>query len=213
MTHNIDIPFISIIITTFNRAYIIENALNSLLEQDFKNWQAIIVDDGSIDNTFNTIQKYCNNDKRFIYIYQKNQKQAMAKNMGLTTAQGKYITFLDSDDRFKPNHISSKVKLIAKYPEVDLFHGGVEITGDEYVPDRDNPDSKIHLNKCVIGGTFVFKREILKKTGYFDNIKYGDDTAFFEKCINNNMTIYKTDLKTYIYNRNSSDSLCNNFKN
>lgn len=91
-------PLISVIISCFNYAHFLPEALNSILNQTYINWECIIVDDGSTDNTKEVAQSYVQKDRRFKYIYQKNQGLSMARNTGVENATGEYIQFLDADD-------------------------------------------------------------------------------------------------------------------
>lgn len=91
-------PFFSIILPTYNRAHFLPKAIESVLSQTFKDWELIIVDDGSTDNTKEVVANY--QDSRIRYIYQKNQERSAARNNGIDQAQGEYVCFLDSDDYF-----------------------------------------------------------------------------------------------------------------
>ncbi len=205
-------PFFSVIITTFNRKNVIRRALKSLLNQDFKEWEAVIVDDGSKDNTFEIIKQFVEEFNNFKYIYQKNKGLPNARNTGIMLSNGNYISFLDSDDEFKENHLSSRYNILLNHPQIDLLHGGVEIIGDAFVPDKNNPSRLIHLDECIIGGTFFIKRDLFQKVGYFRNIHYADDTDFFERVEKSGFNIFKTHIKTYVYHRDSPDSMCNILK-
>lgn len=207
------IPFFSVIITSFNRVKTIQRAINSLSSQSEKDWEAIIVDDGSDDDTFLIARELCRKNHKFRYIYQKNRGQALAKNAGILASSGLYITFLDSDDEYLPEHLEIRKKIIHHYPDLDLLHGGVEIIGDEFVPDINDMSQKIHLSNCIIGGTFFFKRESIMKLNGFSDINYGDDTDLYQKAQQLNLTIGKTEIRTYKYYRNQDDSLCNNINN
>jgi len=96
-------PFFSIILPTFNRAGMISKAVESALSQSFSDWELIIIDDGSTDNTKEIIDKY--NDNRIKYFYQTNQERSAARNNGIKKAEGRYICFLDSDDYYLDNHL------------------------------------------------------------------------------------------------------------
>jgi glycosyltransferase involved in cell wall biosynthesis len=207
-------PLFSVILTTYNRNYLAQRAINSLINQTMHNWELIIVDDGSTDSSYQTLIPECLFNDKIRYIFHSNRKQAYSKNTGIIASTGKYVTFLDSDDEYLPNHLESREKILLKYPEIDLLHGGIEIIGSQFVPDMRNTSKMIHLSKCVASGTFFCKREKALQIGGFDDIEYGDDTVFFDKCLNSNLVIYKTDIKTYKYYRNIDDSICNrvNFK-
>lgn len=205
-------PFFSIIITTFNREQLITRALKSLVNQDFRDWEAIIIDDGSCDKTFEAVKPFVLDYKNFKYIFQKNQGLPTARNTGVYQSRGHYITFLDSDDEYKINHLSSRYLILQENPQINLLHGGVEIVGNPFVPDKNNPSKLIHINNCIIGGTFFIKRNVFQKIGYFRNVNYADDSEFFERAENSGLKIMKTEIRTYIYHRETPNSMCNILK-
>ena len=201
--------FFSVVITTYNREEIVVNAINSLISQTFTDWQCIIVDDGSTDKTYTSLREIINSDHRFRYVYHKNKSQAYSKNVGILNSEGQYITFLDSDDYYLSNHLESRFNIL-KDKEIELLHGGVQIIGDEFVPSIYNINEKISIHNCVIGGTFFIKNSLIDRIGFLDLINYGDDTSFYHKALENRAIIAKTDIPTYVYNRLSEDSICNN---
>lgn len=89
---------------TYNRSAFIKKAIQSVINQTYSNWELIIIDDGSTDNTKEVIKPYLN-DQRIIYMYQQNQERSAARNNGVKVANGEYICFLDSDDYYLPNHL------------------------------------------------------------------------------------------------------------
>jgi len=262
MTFKNNKPFFSIVICTYNRDYTINNALTSLFLQDFDDWDLIIVDDGSIDDTkiniislinqFNynlgfsslnfievddlgnilennseitndnklKVQKN-NNSKNIYYYYQSNQGVTSSRNIGikfsLKFSDSDYITFLDSDDTYLINHLSSRFEILGDLgvnnsKSIDLLHGGVKVIGNEFVPDKNDVSKLIKIEDCVVGGTFFMKKNIFEQVGFFEEVDYSDDSHFFEKISMNNLKIHKTEIPTYIYNRESIDSLCDNIK-
>lgn len=100
-----DSVFFSIIIPTYNRAAQLHLPIESILKQTFASWELIIVDDGSTDNTKETVAAY--NDPRIRYICQQNSERSAARNNGIAHAQGQYVCFLDSDDYYLPQHLAS----------------------------------------------------------------------------------------------------------
>lgn len=95
--------YFSIIIPTYNRAHILPRTITSVLNQTFADWECIIVDDGSTDNTKELIASLT--DPRIKYIYQDNAERSAARNNGIRNAKGTYICFLDSDDEYLPRHL------------------------------------------------------------------------------------------------------------
>lgn len=92
-------PYFSIITPTYNRAWCIQRAIKSVLSQNFKNWELIIVDDGSTDNTKGIVEKYLT-DSRIKYFYKENGGVGSARNYGIENICGEIVLFLDSDDEF-----------------------------------------------------------------------------------------------------------------
>lgn len=110
---------VSVIIPTFNRSLLIEETLNSVLAQTYTNWECIVVDDGSTDNTEELVGSYSKNDKR-IKFYNRPQEKikgaSSCRNFGLEKAAGEYIQFLDSDDLISNIKLEHQVKLLDADP-------------------------------------------------------------------------------------------------
>ncbi len=202
-------PFFSVVITTYNRANLLKKALFSLMEQTEKDWEAIIVDDGSTDETVSLIKPYLENDNRIKYIYQENGGYVMAKNTGIFLAKGKFITFLDSDDEYAPKHLEVRKEILMSNPVIEFLHGGVEVTGSQFVTDRFDFNNIIHLSECEIGGTFFIKREVALLFNGFKEMPLGTDGDFFERISKAGVNIMKTPIPTYIYHREDIDSITN----
>jgi glycosyltransferase involved in cell wall biosynthesis len=99
---------VSVIIPTYNRCKFVQEAIDSVLAQTYTNFELIVVDDGSTDGTGEVIQsKY---QGKLIYIWQKNQGRSKARNLGISISTGKYLAFLDSDDKWHPEKLMNQVK-------------------------------------------------------------------------------------------------------
>jgi glycosyltransferase involved in cell wall biosynthesis len=104
-------PLVSIIIPTYNRGALIENAIRSVLRQTYAHWQLVIVDDGSADDTQARVQPFCAaHPSKIAYYYQPNQGQAAARTAGLSHCQGEYIASLDSDDEWHADFLAVSVE-------------------------------------------------------------------------------------------------------
>ncbi len=207
--HAGDAPFFSVILCTYNRAHLLPHALDSLLEQSETDWEALIVDDGSTDGTARAVRPYLERDARLRYLYHHNRGLSLSRNVGIAAAAGQYVTFLDSDDWYVPEHLRIRRELLAAQPELDLLHGGCRILGDSLVPDKYNPTQMIDLHGLVVGGTFVFRRETLVQLGGFPRVPFSIDSALFEHAEAAGIAIAKTDAPTYIYDRTPPDSMLN----
>lgn len=202
MTVNFDIqPEITIILCTYNRANYIKSCLESVIEQTFANWELLVVDDGSADNTFDLVNPYLQNHSNIRYLKHKNRKLSFSKNVGLQASFGKFITFLDSDDSYKSNHLESRFAYMKANPDIDLIQGGFFSEEEIYVVDYYDQNKTINLRECVLGPTFFGKREVFFKLNGFNNISYGEDTDFWQRA----EKIFKTqkirEPETYVYTR------------
>ncbi|MFP4370208.1 MAG: glycosyltransferase family 2 protein [Bacteroidota bacterium] len=207
------IPFFSVIMCSFNRAGTLPRAVNSLINQSIADWECVIVDDGSTDKSFEYIKNIIRSDSRFRYLYHSGRgRPALAKNAGVLAASGALLTFLDSDDEYLPAHLELRRKTMLDNPGVELLHGGFKIIGDEFVPDMNDPGRKISIYDCIVGGTFVTRKETAIAAGGFDNVDYGEDRLFYEKYRKSGFITARIDNPTYLYYRNSEDSVCFNYK-
>ncbi|MCX7879862.1 MAG: glycosyltransferase family 2 protein [Ignavibacteria bacterium] len=202
--------FFSVIITTYNRLELLKRAINSLISQYEKQWEAIIVDDGSTDNTHFYSISLCKEDNRFVYIYQSNKGSAYAREIGIKLANGLYITFLDSDDEYETNHLSMRKRILIENPFIDFLYGGYKVIGSKYVPDINNPRKLISLEKCVVGGTFFIRKEQISKLGGIPKLEYGEDARLFEVAKNIGLKVVRVDYPTYIYHREHSNTQTKN---
>ncbi len=119
------IPKVSVIIITYNRAQLLRTAGQTVLDQTFQDFELLIVDDGSSDDTGNTIKSF--NDPRVRYVkHAQNQGEGGARNTGMQHAKGEYIAFLDDDDEWLPNKLQLQVELLDSQPgQVGLVHSAL----------------------------------------------------------------------------------------
>lgn len=202
-------PLVSIILPAFNRAALLPRAIGSVFQQTEKNFELIVIDDGSTDNTFDVINSYIKSNENIRYVKQQNMKLPIALNVGIKLSAGKYITFLGSDDEYKPEHIRLRAEYLERHPGTDLLHGGVEIVGNKFVKDKNDLSKMIKIEDCAVGGTFFGKREVFIELNGFKDIPYSEDSEFLERA-GKMFKIEKYDKhKTYVYYRDSEDSICN----
>jgi glycosyltransferase involved in cell wall biosynthesis len=205
-------PEISIIVCTYNRAHYLNKGIDSVLNQTFTNWELLIVDDGSSDNTFEIVNSYLGKYNNIRYLKHQNKKQCYAKNAGIQASFGRYITLLDSDDSYKPNHLESRLEYMKAHPEIDLIQGGFFSAEEILVADYYQPSKLINLKECVLGPTFFGKRKVFFELEGFKHMTYGEDTDLWERA----EKIFKThtikEPETYIYTR-AETSVSKNFTN
>jgi glycosyltransferase involved in cell wall biosynthesis len=166
---NSDLMF-SIVIPTYNRANFILKAVESYLQQDYSNFEIIVVDDGSTDSTKKEVLSI--KDKRVNYCYIQNSERGAARNFGIRLAKGDYINFCDSDDYVYKNHLTFACKFIAE-KKSSVFHTGYNIISNDKVEFSEN--SSGILNESILKGNILhlsgvfLKREIALKYPFVEN--------------------------------------------
>ncbi|HER24666.1 MAG TPA: glycosyltransferase family 2 protein [Candidatus Atribacteria bacterium] len=178
-------PVISIIIPTYNRAHLIDKAIKSVLNQTYQNYEIMIVDDGSTDNTKEVVKGFA--DSRINYFFHTNNLGvSAARNTGIKASRGEYIAFLDSDDEWLPEKLNRQIKIFKSESSVV----GVVYTGIYYSDEKGKKVKKVympgnegyiyeHLLKReteIYISTVLLKNECFTKAGLFDaDLFIGED--------------------------------------
>lgn len=206
---------ISIIVPIYNVEKYISECIKSILNQTYKNFELILVDDGSSDNSGRICQYYEKSDKRIVYIIKDNGGVSSARNLGLKYAKGEYISFVDADDCLKESFLEELIK----YNEYDLIIGGykeyynqtkgVLISNEETFYINDKNARKIDNLFCENGVHVLFyfpwnklyKREIIISNNLFfkDNIIASEDTIFIMDYIRYAKNIIIVPYNNYLY--------------
>lgn len=171
---------VSVIIPTYNREKFLKRAIESVLDQTFQDFELIVIDDGSNDNTKKIVQKFQNQDNRIKYLWQENSEgAARPKNTGIKMAQGKYIAILDDDDEWFPTKLEKQVQFLEKHPEINIVGCNYLINGKkEYkIPKQKDVFKEILIADNIgPGSIMVYNKEVFNKVGLFDeNLKSGQD--------------------------------------
>ncbi len=204
-------PAISVILPVYNRAEYLNRCIQSVIGQTYGDWEIIAINDGSTDDSLEVLKKFEKTYNNIRVFSQQNMKLPLSRNRGIRESKGMFVTFIDSDDRYKPAHLEERINFMNSHPDIDLIHGGIEIIGSEYVRDKYNPSKFVHLSDCVVGGTFFGKRKVFIDLKGFKNIPYSEDSEFLsraEKVFN----VKTVNFKTYIYHRDAPDSITNSFR-
>ncbi len=203
-------PFFSIVVCTYNRAHLLPRALRSLEVQTLKNFELIVIDDGSTDQTRKVVEEYKKSSLiKTRYFKLAHKGLGNARQFGLRKAKGLYTSFLDSDDVFLKEHLSSRFRLIQKYPKIDMFFNGFKTIGSKMVPDAFNEGKFLHVDHPVIfhAATMFVKTKKALKVGGFNKITtphYPDN--FMEVAKKYKFKIHRVNKRTYVYYR-TSDSM------
>jgi glycosyltransferase involved in cell wall biosynthesis len=201
-------PFFSVICCTFQRAALLARAISSLVRQTEQDWELVVVDDGSTDDTWNVVQNYAAEHPSIRYLYHSNRGVSRSRNAGLLASTGLFVTFLDCDDEYLEDHLAVRRTVLLENPEVTFLHSNTKVVGNPYVPDKNDPSQQIHLDDCVIGGTFVIRRDVLMELGGFDVVDYADDALLYERAEAAGLAIARLDYPSYVYYRTTPDSMC-----
>jgi len=173
-------PKVSVIIPTYNRAPVLPDALESLSKQSYQDFEVIVVDDGSTDNTHAVVETYCKKDSRIKYFYQENKERSAARNYGITLAQGEYIAFLDSDDIYLPSKIEKQVHLLDNHSEIGFVYclaSWMNQKGDRLEKKKSNTNylfGDVYPNILFFNGSIIttpsvmLRKIVLKNTNGFD---------------------------------------------
>jgi glycosyltransferase involved in cell wall biosynthesis len=140
---------ISVVVPAYNYAHFLPAALDSVLAQTYREWECIIVDDGSTDDTAAVADAYVRRDPRFRYIHQANRGLAGARNTGVRNASGDAIQFLDADDRLLPPKLERHAAYLAAHPECDIVYGDVWFFRSE-TPDVLTPSLHGKLTRSIL---------------------------------------------------------------
>lgn len=173
-------PLFSIIIPTYNRAHLILDTLNSVKNQSFIDFELIVVDDESTDNTRVVVENYISNNKlkNTSYYYKTNGERGAARNYGIERAKGQFLTFLDSDDLFYPNHLYLASNFISKNPDIFVFHSAYEFSNqkNELIRKVVYPHNN-NLNQAILNGNVFSCFGMFLKSDIFNELRFEEDIA------------------------------------
>ena len=211
-------PFFSVIIPLYNKEKYIEATLSSVLKQTFTDFEVIIVDDGSSDNSLKIVSQF--NSPKISIIHQKNQGAPLARNNGIRAAQSENIALLDADDHWHPNHLLELKKLFETFPDAGLFCNNYEIY---YQKDVVRPANfkfdyqkaclivddffKASITNCVAWTSAVgFKREKFNSLGGFNaTLKTAQDLDLWIKmALKYDIAFNPTITMSYIFHADNS---------
>jgi len=208
-------PFFSIILPTYNRAHLLHTTIGSVLNQTFDDWELIVVDDGSKDNTKEVVEGI--GDKRIRYIYQENAERCVARNNGIRNAKGEFVCFIDSDDQYLPHHLETVFNEIkTRNFEHGLYVTNVRRFQNEIFTDVPFEDVKEHYNnicyillakESLIPARVSISRKILENDKFevIKNIIPGEDSELFARILIK-FPLFQINQYTVIYNLHENNS-------
>lgn len=182
---------ISIIVPIYNCEKYIQRCIESILSQKYDNYELILVNDGSTDSSYEICKRYSEKNEKIILINQKNQGVSIARNNGIKSSTGEWITFVDSDDWIEQD-IYKKALFVAKQNNADLIQWQYKINGDiKKQPGFVDKETEIIINNSIILDywknacwTLLVRKEIISKNNiqFPENITMGEDRYFTYCC-------------------------------
>ena len=197
------LPSISVIIPCYNQAEYLPETLQSVLEQDYTDWECIIIDDGSPDNTREVAAQWTEKDQRFRYFRKENGGLSDARNFGIKHASGKYILPLDSDDKISPQYISEAVDLLEEDPKVKVVYSNLILFGtkNQKLKTPDYNYKRLFTENPIFCSGIYRRSDFLQTGGYNTNMAGGlEDWDFWLGFIKEEDKVVKLE-KYYFYYR------------
>ena len=200
---------ISVIMSTFNSQNIVENAINSILNQTYQNIEFLILDDNSEDNTYNVLKKYEN--EKIVSIYKNSQNLGLTKSLNflIKQSEGTYIARQDDDDTSFVNRLEKQIQTVKKFNLDFCTTRAITIQSNKYRPGLSAYLPKkilINFRNPFVHGTLLIKKNILEKIGlYNEDFYYSQDYKLMYDLLNNGYK-YKY-INEVLYNLNTINNI------
>lgn len=198
-------PLFTVIIPTYNRAKLLKKAIQSVIDQTISDWELVVVDDGSTDDTKEVIIGF--GDERIQYVFQEKKERSVARNIGIKKATGNYICFLDDDDFFLENHLSQFNSFLTKkdFPEIILrsgyskeFESGKRTETPNYnIQQHKNPVHFSAYNMCGVWSLCI-PVGFLEEDVFPVDFPHWQDTHLILRLLSK-YPFHQIDAYTYIY--------------
>ena len=208
-THPQSTPKVSVVVPCYNAAAFLTRAVNSIRNQTFRNWEMILVDDGSTDATPKVAQQLAQEDPRIRLLkHPTNRGVSAARNTGIAAARSEYVTLLDADDEYLPDYLKQATKILDEQTTVNLvFPSCVRITESGEIPHKMIENLTL-LTDLEMGGLLAchtFRKSCWQKVGGFDErLRYAEDWHFQLKLNIHGLLRYVL-LKEPLYRYNSDN--------
>lgn len=209
---------VSVVMPAYNSEKYIADSIESILKQTYKDFELIVVNDGSVDNTSNIVKKYIHSDSRVRLIEQKNQGVSVARNSGIDAANGEYISFLDADDLWDENFLHYVMEYAKNNTQAEFIYartiecfsdGRKSIIGSKeskegYFEDFIAPNNEMRLTFHMSG--ILVKKKILDKNNirFVPGVRLSEDTGFYLELLSCTKVHAVDKVLTYYIRRDDS---------
>ncbi|WP_159947790.1 glycosyltransferase family 2 protein [Polaribacter septentrionalilitoris] len=209
-------PLITIILTTYNRAHLIDQMLDSLLLQSYKNWECIIIDDNSKDDTSKVVSKITDKDHRFQFIIKSEEiKQGLpaSRNIGIKKAEGDFLVFFDDDDILHPQLLEICINEFIKNKNIDFVHYQKKSFQNEFCHEsiefiddyscetlNENVYENVIIGKLPLAScTVMWKINLLQNNLFNENLMYAEEWECYSRILISNLNIRGLNVKIPLY--------------
>ncbi|MGA3282063.1 MAG: glycosyltransferase [Smithella sp.] len=172
-------PKISVIIPVYNGEIFLEDTIKSVLNQNYDNWECIVVDDGSIDGSAAIAKKH----EQIIYLHREHKNVAAARNLGIQKASGEYLAFLDADDIWDTNKLETQINYMEENPDIDYSitkHSLFLTEGLKDIPQWVRTNHLQEETLAYIPSSLIVRKSAFEIVGYFDeSYQISDDSDWF----------------------------------
>lgn len=197
-------PIVSIIVPAYNQQDYISETLDSVLSQTYQNWECVIMNDGSTDDTPSIAESYSAKDRRFKLYSQPNGGLSSARNSAIQHARGEYILPLDADDLISPTYVEEAIRRFLDYPETKLVYCKADIFGDMNGPWELFPydyERFLAIN-CIFCSCFFRREDYLQAGGYDEKLKEGlEDWDFLIRLLHKDDIVYQIPKVLFHYRK------------
>ncbi len=182
-------PVVTVVIPTFNRAHVVGRAIRSVLSQTYQDWETLVVDDASTDQTEDVVRSF--EDERILFLRRaKNGGVSAAQNSGIAASRGRYICFLHSDDEFLPTNLEKQVNLLDRQtPHVGAVECGFKVLSDGHertmLPNLNGKgyEELLEFTTGVHIGTFLIRRAMADEIRFDESLPGWEDWDFLLRLV------------------------------
>ncbi|RJQ26838.1 glycosyltransferase [Candidatus Parcubacteria bacterium] len=210
---------VSIVLPVYNGAVLVSEAIDSVLDQSYKYFELIMINDGSQDSTSEILDEYARKDQRIRVVHQENKKLPRALSRGFQMARGEFLTWTSHDNRLKVDFLEKMVACLQRHPCWDMIYANLDIIGEDGSPLRDSnwyagyqqfpgnehihlPEDTSELNTYpnnFIGGAFLYRDRVAWLTGDYSPVQYTREDYDYWMRVNSLLILRHVDFKETVY--------------
>ncbi len=193
---------VSIIVPCYNQAAYLAETLDSVRAQTYQQWECIIVNDGSVDNTEEIAREYTVKDSRFKYFRKENEGPSQARNFGISNSDGAFVLPLDADDLIAPTYVEKAMDCFMRFPDTKLVYCKADTFGDSVGPwDLEEYDYESFIwNNCIFCSALFRRSDYDQTAGYNVNMAHGyEDWDFWLSLLKKGDVVHRIDEVLFHY--------------